>query len=138
MGEQDLKMNQHESLCKPTLLGKVSHCPKLAAAAEDPNAAVAPRISCADVTHGKGQFKILTARKAVEIMGACQLHSKFFLLCMELTFVSEIAPILTRWHKPRQSTQFSLLRLEDAQKAQSQVYYRIESNLNVENFWLLG
>ena len=138
MGEQDLKMNQHESLCKPTLLGKVSHCPKLAAAAEDPNAAVAPRISCEDVTHGKGQFKILTARKAVEIMGACQLHSKFFLLCMELTFVSEIAPTLTRWHKPRQSTQFSLLRLEDAQKAQSQVYYRIESNLNVEDVWLLG
>ena len=44
LGEQDLRMNQTESLIKTNFLGKTSNCRHLAAASEDPDAIVAPRI----------------------------------------------------------------------------------------------
>jgi hypothetical protein len=89
------------------------------------------------VTYGKGQFKILATNQAIEILGACKIHATFFLLCVELTFTSEVAANFTRWQSPTLSDKMSLLHLDDAQKAQSAPYSRVECHGAIRDVWLL-
>ena len=137
LGEQDLRMSESDSLIKTTFRGKVSKCPHLAAACEDPDAAVAPRIMHKGVTYGKEQFKIVAPKQAVEILGACKIRTTHYLLCVELTFHAEIAPNFTRWQSPATSKNIVQLQLEDAQKAHNARYIRIEYHSDIRDVWLL-
>ena len=110
-----------------TLLGKQFTCPELQACFDDQALKLAPSLEYRGVRYGKGQYKVLNARKAVLIQAAAEVEGSFFFFGNLLQCIEHEAVGFSQWHQENDSAAWWVIPLKDVAKSTHASFSRKES-----------
>lgn len=113
-----------------TLIGKQYECPALQEcfAGQDPK--LAQSLEYRGARYGHGQYKVLSATKAVLIEAAAQSQGSFFFLGHVLKNVAHTAVGFSQWHQERETESWWIIPVADIVQSVHASFFRSENKGN--------